>query len=391
MWTNREREWHETAEQPPAKVILVDDDPLVLNSLSFLLSSAGYMVRTYDAAGKALAGFITEPADVVVTDVHMPEMNGIELLKSIRVVDGETPVIFMTGYAELDVALAAVKMRAFEIIFKPFNPGMLIDVVGKGVDYKRAQDHRTAMERKMAAKTSRLAEVRNIEKTMSREIIERLTAAAELHDEETGMHISRIGLYVNCISRALGMPEDFAAMITVASTMHDIGKIGIPDAVLFKESPLSVDEFAIIKTHTAIGERILHGSPHPMLQMAAAIALNHHERWDGTGYPNALRGEAIPLVGRIVMLADQYDALRSKRVYKPAHDHATASAIIIEGDGRTRPEHFDPRVLMAFKGATSHFADIFDQNLEEAAHGRNALHELNKLRHSLGVAHAPRG
>ena len=196
--------------------------------------------------------------------------------------------------------------------------------------------------------------------SMSREIVERLTAAAELRDEDTGLHISRIGMYTKRLSLHLGLPNDFVDNITVASAMHDIGKIGIPDSILLKPGALTSEEFAIIRQHTVIGQKILHGSTHGMLQMGAVIAATHHERWDSSGYPCGLAGTDIPMAGRVVILADQYDALRSQRVYKPALDHATACDIILRGDGRTMPGHFDPAVLSAFDAIKDTFATIFE-------------------------------
>jgi HD-GYP domain-containing protein (c-di-GMP phosphodiesterase class II)/CHASE2 domain-containing sensor protein len=217
------------------------------------------------------------------------------------------------------------------------------------------------LEDTIAEKTQALSQALAMINNMSNEMIIRLTAAAESKDEYTGKHISRIGLYACKVAEELAMPSDFIEKITLASAMHDIGKIGIPDQILMKPGELSHEEFEVIKNHTTIGARILSGSVHPMIQMSSTIALYHHERWDGTGYPRRLKGDVIPAEARIIMICDIYDALRSKRPYKLALDHKQAFRIITEGDVKTMPDHYDPDVLRAFIQISPIFEEIFSK------------------------------
>jgi putative two-component system response regulator len=337
-------------------ILVVDDDPYVLESISKLLIECGYVVTACSSGEEAIEKFLGNRTELVLSDIKMPGMSGIELLGRIHSIDTRMPVILMTGYAELDIAIDAIKQGAFDFVTKPYNPNYILHTIEKAAKHARLlqleEDYKSRLEETVRTQTREIF-------NLSKEVIRRLTAVAEFRDTGTGAHIARIGLYANKIAEALNTDIEFIDAVTYASSLHDIGKIAISDDILLKAGPLDDKEFGLMKSHTTIGHSILKDSSHTTLQMAATVALTHHERWDGSGYPQGLKGEEIPLVGRIVIVCDQYDALMSTRPYKQALTHNEVFSIITEGDGRTMPEHFDPQVMDVFLELAPMFEEIF--------------------------------
>ncbi|MBF0591314.1 MAG: response regulator [Nitrospirae bacterium] len=346
-----------------AKLLVVDDDRDLLDSVVMILEEEGYEVTAASGGKEALERLRLGSYDVVMSDIKMPGISGLELIQEIKAAGIETPIILMTAFVEVKTTIEAIRRNAFDFIIKPYDPQDLILAVEKAVRFNRLtmmeKDYRSSLEVTVEQRTRELNNALIIVKDLNNELLRRLTAAAECRDTDTASHLTRIGLYCRRLSEALGMSADFVDDIAFASALHDIGKIGIADGILLKPAALTKEEFEIMKSHAKIGGCMLKGSSNAKIMMAATVALRHHERWDGSGYPDGLSGEQIPLCARIVIICDQYDALMMKRPYKAPLGHGKTYEIITTGDGRTIPQHFDPEILEAFKRVALDFVDIF--------------------------------
>ncbi len=286
----------------------------------------------------------------------MPGMDGFQVMEGLKELasDNYLPVLVIT--AQPGHKLRALRAGAKDFISKPFELAEVLARVHNLLEvrllHKELHNTNEVLEQRVRERTAEL-------KDSYQETIFTMTRAAEYKDEDTGAHVQRISYYSRELSEILGMDNGFSEKLFFASPMHDIGKIGIPDHILLKPGTFTLYEWEIMMGHALLGSKILGNSKSPYLMMGAEIALNHHERWDGGGYPSGKRGEAIPLTARTMNICVVYDAIRSKRPYKPAFDHLKTMDIISQGDGRTQPEHFDPVILSAFTQHQQTFWDIF--------------------------------
>jgi putative two-component system response regulator len=350
--------------QKPALILVVDDEERNVKLLETLLHAEGYATLSAANGHAALEIAALRHPDLILLDIMMPDMDGYATVARLKA-DPRTqqvPVIMVTALDDRESKLRALEAGAEEFLAKPIDRADLRVRVRNLLRLKEYGDflanHNQLLGDQVKLRTAQLEEA-------YRDTLLTLVRAAEYKDEDTGRHVRRISHYCQMLAAAMDLPEEFQGNIYLASPMHDVGKIGIPDHILLKTGPFTPEEWRIMRTHSALGASILANGNSPYTRMGAEIALNHHERWDGSGYPNGLKGEAIPLSARIMQICDVYDALRSRRPYKPPLDHAAVVEIITRGDGRTLPEHFDPAVLACFVAQAARFAATHEQHGDE--------------------------
>ena len=354
-------------EKPIATVLVVDDTPDNLSLMGGLLRDH-YHVKVANQGEKALKIAQGEqPPDLILLDIMMPGMDGYEVCRRLKanLHTRDIPVIFLTARADMEDERQGLALGAVDYITKPISPPILLARVATHLALKASadflRDKSAYLEREVALRTLEVQAIQDV-------TIMAMTSLAETRDNETGNHIRRTQLYVKALAEHLRDHPRFAHVLTdrmvdllyKSAPLHDIGKIGIPDAILLKPGKLTVQEFEVMKTHTTLGRNAIEeaerrlGMRVAFLSVSKEIAYSHQEKWDGSGYPEGLKGDAIPVSARLMAVADVYDALISKRVYKPAFPHEQACATIVKGRGT----HFDPDMVDAFVAIAQDFLRI---------------------------------
>jgi len=328
-----------------ARILLVDDESVNLRLLRRLLEREGYsrLVETTDS-GQVLSLFSGFQPDLVCLDLHMPGLDGFEVLAQLAPAIGPgsyLPILMLTGDSSPASTRKALSLGAKDFVTKPFVPDEVLLrirnlLIPRFLHLELVGQNRL-LEKRVRQRTRALEQTRL-------EVLDRLAKAAEFRDDATGQHTRRVGRTSAMLAQAVGADSHYVDLIARAAPLHDIGKIGVPDYLLLKPEKLEVEEFEIMKRHSRIGADILSGGRSAVMQLAEEVALDHHERWDGTGYPAGLAGSAIPLPARIVAIADVFDALTHARPYREAWPLPKALAEIEAGAGR----HFDPALTTAF-------------------------------------------
>jgi len=349
-------------------ILMIDDEPTNLAVLGDILESCGYDVM---AASSGEGGFElakATPPTLILLDVNMPGgWDGYQTCREFKnhKLTANIPILFLSAQNSQENINHGFKAGGMDYIQKPFNREELTHRVKNHIELHNLRHH---LEQEVIAKSQILSIThKELEQSYS-ESLSLLSVAGEYRDVDTGKHTYRIGEYSALLAQLVGWNPQQCNYIRLAAPLHDIGKIAIPDNILLKKGRLDEQEMSKMERHTIYGNEILlrhHISKSPHIATAAEIALCHHEKWNGSGYPNGLAGEDIPMSARITSLVDCYDALRSKRPYKDPFTHEKAVEIIIKGDGRTRPEHFDPELLVIFERFSYKFSNIYDSNAEK--------------------------
>lgn len=340
-----------------ATILIIDDEPANLRLLEKILRSEGYqdLHLLHDPRG-ALAQYRSARPDLILLDLNMPHLDGYQVMEQLQSIGDPLlpPIVILTAQHAQDYLLRALSAGARDFISKPFDRNELLMRVRNLLDAQLAHrllhDQKSLLEEIVASRTEALRHTRL-------QVVRRLGMAAEYRDEETGNHILRMSHTAALLARTIGWSDADCDLMLHASPMHDIGKIGIPDAILLKPGRFEPDEWEVMKRHTLIGAKLLGDDESDLMQMAGIIALNHHEKWDGSGYPHGLAGSAIPEAARIAALADVFDALTSERPYKQAWPVEAAIDLITQHSG----SHFDPDLVIAFREQLPAVLEIRDR------------------------------
>ncbi|MGH2700100.1 MAG: HD domain-containing phosphohydrolase [Actinomycetota bacterium] len=338
-----------------ARILVVDDEAPVLRLLTRLLEQNGYSCATAGDALEATAVLDAERFDLLLTDMNLPGESGLDLIRAASDSYPDLATVMVTGLDDRTLANAALELGAYGYIIKPFESNEILISVTNALRRRALEienrGHQARLEQQIRERTAELWNaIRHLETTQEElrrsreETVKRLSIAAEFRDDETGRHIQRMSRYCALLARELGVDSERGELIRVASQMHDIGKLGIPDSILRKPGPLTPEERRVMERHCEIGWRILSESQSELLDFAATIARTHHERVDGTGYPHGLSGSDIPFEGRVAAIADVFDALTTDRIYRAAMPLGRALEIMREGRGT----HFDAAALDGF-------------------------------------------
>jgi putative two-component system response regulator len=331
-------------ESGPPRVLIVDDDPAVRRVLRQVLETGSYLLMEADDGDSALECFRREGADAVLSDIMMPRMSGIELLREVKALDDTTAFILLTGAGSLGNAIDALRLEADDYLLKPFDVDEVLHSLSRALEHRRLLRENRMYQRALEQR------VQTQEQTLDQLFVDGLLTianAVEVRDHYTGGHVERVAVYAVATGDRLGMSPDELRDLAVAALLHDVGKIGIADELLRKPTALSPDEYLEMQRHPLIGAAILGASP--FLSGAIPGILHHHERWDGTGYPNRLTGEAISLAGRILAVVDTFDAIVTSRPYRDERPRHDALAEL----HRCAGSQFDPQVVDAFTRALS--------------------------------------